>query len=127
LFAENVRVLLGLAEKEATVLFEQAQRAFDAGGRAPEGPGQLEVKGKAVCFTGSLACHVDGELATRRMARDSAEAAGMSVQSGVTKSLDYLVVADPETMSGKAKKARQYGTRIIAESVFWRMVNVAVE
>lgn len=61
------------------------------------------------------------------LARRAAQDAGMSPQKNVTKSLDYLVVADPETMSGKAKRARQYGTRIIAEPVFWRMVGVAVE
>jgi hypothetical protein len=30
-------------------------------------------------------------------------------------------------MSGKAKKARQYGTRIMAEMAFWRAVGVSVD
>jgi len=30
-------------------------------------------------------------------------------------------------MSTKAKKARQYGVRILAEPVFWRMMGVDVE
>jgi DNA polymerase-3 subunit epsilon len=51
----------------------------------------------------------------------------MIVQNGVTKALDYLVCADPDSMSGKAKKARQYGIRILAEPVFWRMVGVSVD
>jgi DNA polymerase-3 subunit epsilon len=45
----------------------------------------------------------------------------------VTKKLDYLVTPDPDSMSGKAKKAREYGVRIVAEPVFWRMVGVEVE
>jgi DNA polymerase-3 subunit epsilon len=44
----------------------------------------------------------------------------------VTKKLDLLVVADPETRSGKGKKARDYGTRIIAEPAFWAMIAVEV-
>ena len=48
---------------------------------------------------------------------------GMVVKKSVTKSLDYLVCADPETMSGKAKKAREYGVRIIAEPAFFKMVS----
>jgi DNA polymerase-3 subunit epsilon len=43
------------------------------------------------------------------------------------KSLDILVVADPHTASGKAKKARQYGTRIIAEAAFWPLIGVTVD
>ena len=31
---------------------------------------------------------------------------GMVVVKGVTKKLDYLVMADPDSLSGKAKKAR---------------------
>ena len=41
--------------------------------------------------------------------------------------LPILVVADPETQSGKAKKARQYGKRIVAERSFWPRVGVAID
>jgi len=34
------------------------------------------------------------------------------------------VAADPDSMSGKAGKARRYGVSIIAESVFWNMMGV---
>ena len=51
----------------------------------------------------------------------------MIVKKTVTKKLDYLVAADPDSMSGKAKKARQYGIRILAEPVFWRMLGVDVQ
>jgi hypothetical protein len=30
-------------------------------------------------------------------------------------------------MSSKARKAREYGTRIIAEPAFWRMLGVPVD
>ena len=45
----------------------------------------------------------------------------------VTKKLDLLVLADPHSQSGKAKKARQYGIRILHEPVFWKAIGVAVK
>jgi hypothetical protein len=36
-------------------------------------------------------------------------------------------VADPNTQSGKAKKARQYGIRIVHEPVFWRSLGVPID
>lgn len=86
-----------------------------------------ELNGKRVCFTGELQSHINGELITRDVAETLAEQAGLVVSNSVTKKLDLLVVADPNTQSGKAKKARQYGTRVLADSVFWRMIGVTVE
>jgi DNA polymerase-3 subunit epsilon len=56
-----------------------------------------------------------------------AETHGMEVAESVTKTLDVLVVADPLTQSGKGRKARQYGIRIMHEPVFWRTLGVEVE
>jgi DNA polymerase-3 subunit epsilon len=44
------------------------------------------------------------------------------VKANVSKGLDVLVVADPDTQSGKATKARQLGTRVMAEPVFWQAI-----
>ena len=63
---------------------------------------------------------------TREMARQLAIERGIHVAESVTKALDVLVVADPLTLSGKARKARQYGTRIVQEFVFWRELGVEV-
>lgn len=86
-----------------------------------------DLHGKRVCFTGELQSRINGEPITRDVAETLAERAGLVVANSVTKKLNLLVVADPNTQSGKAKKARQYGTRILADSVFWRMIGVAVE
>ena len=56
-----------------------------------------------------------------------AAAAGLTVSKSVTKALDLLVLADPQSMSGKAKKARAYGTTLLAEAVFWRAIGVKVD
>ena len=53
--------------------------------------------------------------------------APLTVLRNCTKKLDYLVAADPDSMSGKAKKARDYGIRILAEPVFWQMMGIDVE
>jgi DNA polymerase III subunit epsilon len=84
------------------------------------------VAGKSVCFTGALTCHYAGQLITRDIAHELAEQAGMVVEPRVTKKLGMLVVADPDSLSGKAKKAREYGIRIVAETAFWSMVGVEV-
>jgi len=89
-------------------------------------PDRDDLVGMTVCFTGKLLCSHDGQELTRERARQLAESAGLIVQPGVTKKLDVLVVADPETASGKARKAREYGTRVIAETEFWRKIGVEV-
>jgi DNA polymerase III subunit epsilon len=85
------------------------------------------IAGQTVCFTGELLCILQGSQLTREMAEELASAAGMLPKPRVTKTLDMLVVADPNTMSGKAKKAREYGIRIIAETAFWAMIGIEVD
>ncbi len=85
------------------------------------------LSGKRVCFTGELQCRRNGSLLSREEAEGFATAAGLTVVDSVTKKLELLVVADPHTLSGKAKKARQYGIRIMHEPVFWRAIGVSVE
>lgn len=83
--------------------------------------------GTTVCFTGALRATIDGYAVTREQAHEFARGAGLIVLDSVTKKLDVLVVADPQSASGKAKKARSYGTRIIAEAVFWQLIGVPVD
>ncbi len=85
-----------------------------------------DLSGKRVCFTGELQCLLDGQPITREYAEVLAKGAGLSVLSSVTKKLDLLVLADPHSQSGKAKKAREYGVRIIHEPVFWNTIGVVV-
>jgi len=40
--------------------------------------------------------------------------------------LNLLVVGDPYTQSTKAKKARDYGTRVLAEMELWRVLGVSL-
>jgi DNA polymerase III subunit epsilon len=85
------------------------------------------LRGKRVCFTGEGQCRLNGTIISRELATSLAERQGMTVVDSVTKKLDILVVADPHTQSTKAKKARQYGLRIVHELEFWRMLGITIE
>lgn len=85
-----------------------------------------DLRGLSVCFTGELQCCLNGERITRSMANHLARQAGLEVHPRVTRKLNLLVVADPDTQSGKAKKARADGTRIIAERSFWQKLEIEV-
>jgi DNA polymerase-3 subunit epsilon len=84
-------------------------------------------KGQAVCFTGECSCRIRGQVISREMAERIATDKGLRVLPSVTKKLDLLVVSDPNTQSGKAKKAREYGIRIVHEPIFWRSLGVRVD
>lgn len=82
---------------------------------------------KTVCFTGESICSINGIPMSRVLAEQLATQSGLRIASTVTKALDLLVLADPNSQSGKAKKARQYGIRIIHEPFFWRMLDITVD
>jgi NAD-dependent DNA ligase len=119
---EVVASLLGIPEAGLSQLLN-APRVPVPVSRRPSG----SLAGKTVCFTGTLSGCMDGVRISREMAESLACASGLSVLPRVTKKLDILVVADASTCSGKAQKARTYGTTILAESVFWKAIGVAVE
>ena len=77
------------------------------GGRKEEGTGALA--GRKVLFTGTLSRPRDEY---RRMA----EAAGANVASGVSKTLDYLIVG--ENPGSKLDKARSLGITVLDEDGF---------
>jgi DNA polymerase-3 subunit epsilon len=51
----------------------------------------------------------------------------MVVKTSVSRKLDVLVLADPDSRSGKAKTADELGVRKMAESVFWRALGVEID
>lgn len=121
---QSVAKLLCLSEADcARVIGDVCDRPRESHKEGPDGSRAREnLFGKSICFTGEFQHELDGE----RVSRDSLEGLvtrlGMFVHKSVTKKLDYLVVADPDSMSLKAKKAREYGLRIIAEPAFWKLV-----
>lgn len=119
--------LLGFDNEQVHEALRRSE-AHRSSGYITPGIGRGEsLAGKRVCFTGESICSYQGQALTREAAADLARAAGLEVADSVTKKLDILVVADPHTQSSKARKARQYGTRVVHEPVFWHMLGVAVE
>lgn len=71
---------------------------------------------KTICFTGAMS------LSRSEMTKLASEA-GYNVIDSVTKSLDILVVANnADLTSSKCKKAEKYGTNIIKENVFLKLI-----
>lgn len=85
----------------------------------PAEASEVITAGMTVCFTGSAM--VDGTAYERAELQHLAASVGLVAVSSVTKSTDLLVAADPSSMSGKTKKARQYGIPVlgIAEFLQW--------
>lgn len=121
-----VNQLLGFDDEHLTELIGtvQKQPKHTLGG----GDGAAsDLIGKRVCFTGAITSTIDGRAITREQALKLAADRGLIATDSVTKATDILVLADPDSMSGKAKKARQYGTRLMSDRAFWILVGVRVD
>lgn len=116
-FASLDDSLIEAARKLATVETPMHVAAMD----------RNELRGKRVCFTGESQCRLSGMVFTREMQESMAAHHGFLVVPSVTKKTELLVVSDPNTQSGKAKKARQYGIRVIHEPLFWKALGVEIQ
>ena len=74
------------------------------------------LTGKSFCFTGAMEYK-------RKDLQDMVTAQGGTNLDSVTKNLTYLVIVDPNSTSGKAKKARELGITLISPEQFLEMVN----
>ncbi|MDR3172723.1 MAG: NAD-dependent DNA ligase LigA [Treponema sp.] len=72
----------------------------------------LALRGLSFCFTGELASMKRSE------AEEKIRALGAQAKSSVVKDLSFLVTNDPESGTGKNKKARELGVPIIDEKTF---------
>ncbi len=79
--------------------------------RATESP----ITGKLFTMTGKLPMKRD--LIVRLI-----ESKGGHWKNSVTKKTDFLITDNPQSTSGKAKKAHKYGTRIISYKEFMEMI-----
>ncbi len=123
---QQVTRLLGMPAAVLDQVCDEARASSAAAMEQVSSPAAHDLAGKRVCFTGALAGTLNGERITRSIAEALARRAGLHVQETVTRDLDLLVVADPNTQSTKAKKARGHGTRIVAEHELWRTLGLPV-
>lgn len=75
---------------------------------------QEEIAGK---FTGKKFCFTGTMSSPRKILEAKVKDAGGKTSS-VSKGLNYLVIADPDSNSSKAKKARDLGVELISEEEF---------
>lgn len=117
---EKVASMLGLRSTDVTAALSSAQEAGEARHSSSDTirTTGLELKpGDRVVFTGEMA-RDRGEWET------IARAHGLN-PGGVTKKTAVVVAGDPNSLSGKAGKARAYGIPIITETAFARLLTTA--
>lgn len=97
-------------EKNRSDMEKAAAALTVTGERRTEG----SLDGKSFCFTGAMEYKRKDlqEMVTRN---------GGTNSDNVTRDLDYLVMQDPDSMSGKAKKARTLGIKLISPEEFLKM------
>jgi DNA ligase (NAD+) len=76
------------------------------------------LAGKSVCFTGT-------QPRKRSELEAMVRANGGQIADGVTRGLSYLVMADPDASSSKARKAREYGTECLDLAGLERLILAA--
>lgn len=102
-----------LDETETVVDTETTQRNITPGGLTL-GPGEKVV------LTGTM-------RRSREYITDEATAVGVRVLDNVTKKTDVVVAADPDSLSGKAEKARRYDIPVVTEEAFLRALSAMAQ
>lgn len=86
--------------------------------RSPQVPGAGAIT-TAFLEPGDLIV-LTGDMSRPRGAIEAElEAAGFRPHGAVTKKVKLLVAADPDSLSGKARKARSYGIPVVGEEYLW--------
>jgi DNA polymerase III epsilon subunit family exonuclease len=69
--------------------------------------------GSTVCLTGEFV------RAERGVVETLLKALGVTVTGSVSKKTQFVFAADPDSLSGKARKARELGVAVLPESALW--------
>jgi DNA polymerase-3 subunit epsilon len=109
----SVAGMLGLPTALVGIALRRAEAVFGRT-RAPSIPQLRLTPGDQVVFTGALSVPRDQLVLL-------AEQAGLAT-GGVTRKTKVVVAADPDSQSGKAAKARQYGVPVVTEAAFVRLL-----
>lgn len=106
---DRVAVLLGLQPYDVDIALTMVR----SGARVSiprQQPGVMA--GDKIVFTGEMS-------RPRSEFEEAARAAGLQPMYSVSGKTNVLVCADPDSQSGKTRKARALGVRVIGEAVFW--------
>lgn len=109
---EKVAVALGIGEVDIELIAKtERESAYK-----PKLQNTLRItKGDSIVFTGG-----DGD---REDLTYQAKSLGLRVAGGVSGKTNYLVASDPDSLSGKARKARELGVPIISYEQYASMIN----
>jgi DNA ligase (NAD+) len=120
--AEDLAGVYGLGEITARTIvegLEECRGEMDAvlaagftGLKEPPPAEAQPLKGFSFCFTGELSSM------KRNQAEERVKALGGSAKPSVVKDLSFLVTNDPESGSGKSRKARGLGIPVLGEDDF---------
>lgn len=113
----EVATLLGLDAHTANQVVDQERLTASSGASHAEVRlGRFAMKpGDIVVLTGEMSL-------PRAVWEERATQAGLMVGRNVTRTTKLLVAADPDSLSGKAKTARQYGIPVVTEAAFGRFI-----
>ncbi|MCP2265640.1 exonuclease domain-containing protein [Promicromonospora thailandica] len=113
-----VAALLEVPAADAGSILDRSAPALPTGsGAGPGHPGRFVLRpGDLVVFTGAM--DEPRDVWQRRAA-----AAGLVPHPAVTKRVRLVVAADPDSMSGKARKADAYGIPVVGEAGFRRALD----
>jgi DNA ligase (NAD+) len=129
-------VVPGFGETMAHIVYEGLRRKVEivvdlgkAGVRhqaVDTKPVEGNLAGKSFCFTGAIQRlnPATSTRWTRSQMQGLVKREGGTVRSSVVSGLTYLIMADPESTSSKAKKARTQGVAILSEDEFFDMVGI---
>jgi DNA polymerase III subunit epsilon len=108
----EVAGLLGLSTQDVDIALNKTKTGIDI---APRDQFCLSP-GDVVAFTGQMP-------GVREQWEHRAALCGLKVADSSTRATKLLVAADPDSMSGKAKKARQYGIPIVSAQAFDKLLS----
>jgi len=109
----DVAGLLGLPAGQVDAALRHAQTA---------GVSPLPIRDDAALYAGQSVVFTGDSRTPRGELTVRAQQAGLKVTTSVSRKTAVLVAADAASQSGKAKRARELGTRIISEPVFLHLV-----
>lgn len=118
---QAVTKLLGLSRAD----LDRAMRAAEPGAAPPATAARLPPTVRANKPPDGRRLHVGDSVAftgettePRVQMEQRARSAGLTVARSVSRRTSLLIIADPASQSGKARRARELGTRIVGEAVF---------
>lgn len=88
-------------------------------GTGPQVPGVRATYTTSFLEPGDLIVLTGDMSRPREAITAELEAAGFRPHGAVTRKVKLLVAADPDSLSGKARKARSYGIPVVGESYLW--------